>query len=61
MLVDLLPTRPHDDSILFSVALLGLIGTAQARPNFLFIMSDDQAPDTIAALGHAEAIAPWSV
>jgi len=58
VLVNLLPTLPHDNSILFSFALLGPIGTAQARLNFLFIISDNQAPDAIAALGHPTVHTP---
>ena len=42
--------------------LLFLVGTSlvqsEERPNFLFIISDDQAPDAIRALGNEEIHTP---
>jgi arylsulfatase A-like enzyme len=41
--------------------ILGLIATSRAaedRPNILFIISDDQAPDMMGALGHPEVQTP---
>ena len=35
-----------------------LVGLEAKAPNILFIISDDQAPDTIAALGNAEIHTP---
>ena len=36
----------------FVVAFVRSVGAADERPNFLVIVSDDQRPDTIAALGN---------
>ncbi|GAB5561645.1 MAG: sulfatase-like hydrolase/transferase [Synoicihabitans sp.] len=47
--------------LLCAVAVLllsSLVSAAQKRPNFLFIITDDQAPDMIGALGHPEVKTP---
>ncbi len=50
-------TKPLLKSILFFLVAFGLTGVSEAlqaaaRPNVLFLLTDDQRPDTVAALGH---------
>ena len=46
--------KPKHWIVLFALSflLLGRASVADERPNFLVIVSDDQRPDTIAALGN---------
>ena len=44
--------------VLVLAAPARIFGQESERPNFLFIISDDQAPDTIGALGNDEIKTP---
>ena len=51
---------PRQFNVIFSCAVLfaTLDATAAKRPNVLFLLTDDQRPDTIAALGNPHIKTP---